>query len=191
MQICAGKKKISFGSQEPILSSPSNHNSLKFNLKWNIKFMNYTCMLAWLTRKKSSSMGCVILLSTTVPGGTLWFFPSSSSLFVGKNLVWCRFCTTRNVTMGVYSWFNELHARLIAFTSLFKTYNRKCNDNTRKSIIQISVQENDCCVEQEISNFRNTFLGFFLFLQLAHQSFSIYPSTHVWKNLRTAHIFSN
>ena len=149
--------------------SPSNHNSLQFNLKWNmIKFMNHTCMLAWLTRKKSSSMGCVILVSTTVPGGTLWFLPSLSSFLVGKNLVWCRFCTTRNVTKGVYSVFNEVQARLIAFTSLFKTYNIKCNGNTSKSITQINVQEIYCCVKQEISNSRNTFLGFFKFLQLAH-----------------------
>ena len=133
-----------------------------------IKFMNYTCMLAWLTRKKSSSMGCVIVVSTTVPGGTLWFFPSSSSFLVGKNLVWCRFCTTRNVTEGLYSGFNEAQARLIAFTSLFKTCNIKCNGNTSKNITQINVQEIYCCVEQEISNFRNTFLGGFSFLQLAH-----------------------
>jgi len=123
-------------------------------------------------------MGCVILLSTTVPGGTLWFLPSSSSFLVGKNLVWCRFCTTRNVTMGVYSGFNEVQARLIAFTSLFKTYNIKCNGNTRKSITQISVQEIYCCVEQEISNFRNTYLGVFFFIPAACPSKFLHPSTH-------------
>ena len=120
-------------------------------------------------------MGCVIVLSTTVPGGTLWFFPSSSSFLVGKNLVWCRFCTTRNVTMGVYSVFNEVQARLIAFTSLFKTYNTKCNGNTSKSITQISVQEIYCRVEQEISNFRNTFLGFFHSCSLP---IKVSPPTH-------------
>ena len=57
--------------------------------------------MLYLHKKKSFSVGWVMLASTVVPAGTLPARPDWSRLSVQKRRVWCRFCTAINVIPGM------------------------------------------------------------------------------------------